>query len=254
MCRSALLSPITSRKRRRRVLAAARSWSTSRRSKARPAAARRRSTPAARRHGGARVHRRSTFPTSASPPLITAAVGRVRQRQRTARAGCQVEREGPLVVLRLTAVRPKRILLTLAPDAHHAAHHRTVRRRQRLHWLNRRLCAWSCGIRWLLSAADTDDLELPVLRHRIFVFFAKIPAIHEHVDARRERIRDVLVLEAVESDRARVLFTPKHQLGFSFATGLLTPDRHRHRHQNCHNCQCNQQGRHRVAPLAALTM
>jgi hypothetical protein len=113
---------------------------------------------------------------------------------------------------------------------------------------------WSGRIVRLLCAADAQHLEFSGLRHRIFVLLSQVSAVNERIDARWERVRNIGVLETVQRDSSRVLFTSKHQLRFLLTASFLSPDRHRDRHQNRHDRQRHQQGCHRVATLIALTM
>jgi hypothetical protein len=58
------------------------------------------------------------------------------------------------------------------------------------------------------------------------------------------------VLALKQCDRPRVLFTPKHQLGFFFALSSLFPDRHRDAHHDGHHAQADEQDHHRIAAFA----
>jgi len=223
---------------------------------------------------------------------ITPAVGRVGHRHGPARPFGDIERESPLVVACLASIRAQRIFGALTADSHDAApRHRLAARLRESAWVRKSAwlqeCPWLRGAAWLREPAtlgetawlrqsasgalrrgslggcsrnagsglpsDRQDDELAVLRHRVLVFLAQKPALDEHVDARRPGIRVVLVLVFEESNRARVLLAAPDELSFLLAASLMPPDRHGDRHQNRHNSQRDQQGGHRVTPLAALT-
>jgi hypothetical protein len=52
----------------------------------------------------------------------------------------------------------------------------------------------------------------------------------------------------IKTDGPSVLFTPKDELGFLFAAGRLPPDRQGYRHQDAHDGDAHEQGRHGVTP------
>ncbi len=97
------------------------------------------------------------------------------------------------------------------------------------------------------------ERKFPILCHGVLVLLAKIAAFDQCFNAGRIDVPGLLILPTVEGDSAGVLFAPEHELGFLLSTRFLTPDRHRDRHQDGHNGQRYQQGRHRVTPLAART-
>jgi hypothetical protein len=103
----------------------------------------------------------------------------------------------------------------------------------------------------LRRASDRDDLELSILGHRVLVFLPEESLLNQDVDARREVTGAHLALVVV--DRPRVLLAPENELGFLLALRLVTPDGHRHGHQQHHHADADQQRRHRISALAVLT-
>jgi hypothetical protein len=202
--------------------------------------------------------------------VASTAVWRVCHRHRAARTRRDVEREQPLVVSRGAPVRTDRRLLALAANPRNPAStaSRLQRRVASAGRLNRAGRLKSAGLTrsrlsgagLLLSARDARCLgaeaerqELAVLRHRVLVFLAQESVLDQKVDAWRERVRDVLVLELEKGDRSRVLLAAKHELGFLFALRLVAPDRHQDRQQNSHDREGHQKGCHRVSALTVLT-
>jgi hypothetical protein len=202
--------------------------------------------------------------------VASTAVWRVCHRHRPARTRRDVEREQPLVVSRGAPVRTDRRLLALAANARNTAPtasrlRRCVASAGRLNRAGRRKDAGLTRSRlsgaglWLSArdarclGAEAERHELAILRHRILVFPAQEPVLDQKVDARRKRVRDVLVLELEKGDRPRVLLAAKDQLGFFFALRLVAPDRHQDRQQDSHNREGHQKGRHRVSALTLLT-
>ncbi len=90
--------------------------------------------------------------------------------------------------------------------------------------------------------------EKVVARNWILVFLAQVFLVDEQVHVRRQRPRR-LALE--ELDRARVLFSAEHQLGFLLAGRRLAPDRHRDGEHDRHHAEGNEQRDHGVAARAA---
>jgi hypothetical protein len=60
-------------------------------------------------------------------------------------------------------------------------------------------------------------------------------------------------LARVEVDRTCDLLAAKHQLRFLFALCLRSPNRHRDGHEDHHDADADEQCRHRVSALVALT-
>ena len=103
----------------------------------------------------------------------------------------------------------------------------------------------------LHGSADRDDLELPVLGHRILIFLAQESLLDEDVDALGEVARAHLSLEVV--DGPGVLLSAENELRFLLPLRLVPPDRHRHGHQQHHDGEADQQRRHGISPLTVLT-
>ena len=184
-----------------------------------------------------------------------APVWRIRHRDAAARPWRDVEREVPLVVARCSPIGTNRRLLTLAAHAHDAA---DSERRAAGRWSHRAGGGSAAGTwRWhrtrlrgharLELRRHRHDHELAVLRHRVLVLLPQIPPIDQRLDARRQRVRNLRVLKSVQRDGSSVLLAAKHELGFPFAPRFVPPDGHRHGHQDGHDCQGNQQGRHGIA-------
>lgn len=180
------------------------------------------------------------------------------------------EQEQPLVVMSAASlVEPERRFLALASDAHHstagplaAGEWRRTRRGIAGRWsaeASRRSARTAADTRGLLrgaslpgnAAGSQDDVPLAVLGHRILVFLSKEPALHEHVET--GRVVAAAHFPHVKVDGARNLLAAENQFGFLFPLGLSTPHRHRDGHDDHHDSYADQQRRHRVTALAALT-
>jgi hypothetical protein len=96
-----------------------------------------------------------------------------------------------------------------------------------------------------------DEVPLSLFRHRVLVFLAKEPALDQDVEA--GRVVSAARLAHVEIDRARDLLSTEDELRFLFALRLGSPDGHRDGHQHHHYADADQQCRHRIPALAALT-
>ena len=144
-------------------------------------------------------------------------------------------------------------------------------------WVDERpCCPWPCDLadgRLTASAATTllhllrllrllwltlwnsrrhrNDLKIAV-GDRVFVFLAQEPLLHEEVNRRREVPRSDLAL--IEIDSPCVLLASEDELGFLLALDLVTPHRHRHGHQDHHHPDADEQRRHGVSALVALTL
>ena len=114
-----------------------------------------------------------------------------------------------------------------------------------------RLLLWRRAALARHAAARQDQIPFAAFRHRILVFLAKEPALHQHVDVGGEIPAPHLA--RVEVDPARDLLAAKHELRFFFALRLGSPDGHRHGHEEHHDPDADQQCRHRVSALVALT-
>jgi hypothetical protein len=101
------------------------------------------------------------------------------------------------------------------------------------------------------AARSQDDVPFAVLRHRVLVFLPKKAPLNEDVEA--GRVVAAAHLAHVQVDRACDLFASEDQFGFFFALRLRAPDRHRDGHHDHHDPNADQQRRHRVTALAALT-
>jgi hypothetical protein len=185
------------------------------------------------------------------------------------------EQEQPLVVVRAASfIEPERRLLALASDAHDSAaggtHLTAGERRRRRRRTGSRVAgrrsaeagrgpARTAKARLRLrrsaltgnTAGRKDDVPLAVLGHRIFVFLPKKPALNENVET--GGVVAASHLSHIKVDRAGDLLAAEDEFGFFFALGLSTPDRHRDGHHDHHDANADQQRRHRVAALAALT-
>jgi hypothetical protein len=95
-------------------------------------------------------------------------------------------------------------------------------------------------------------LKLSVFGHWIFELLTKKVPLHQDVDAWRKHTRAGLAL--IQRNRLRVLLAAKDQLHFLLALRLMTPHGKGGGHQHRHDSQTDQQRRHRVAALAALTL
>src|SRR5262245_32572337 len=190
------------------------------------------------------------------------------------------EQEQPLVVVSAASfVEPERRVLTLASDPHHSATgtHLISRKRRRLTSGKRRArigipgrrrgaetgrrparsarrAGLRLGGRTALARHATrrkDDVPLAILGHRILVFLAKKSTLNENVEA--GRVVAATHLPHVEVDRASDLLSAEDEFSFLLALRLRAPDRHRDGHHDHHDANADQQRRHRVAALAALT-
>jgi len=77
------------------------------------------------------------------------------------------------------------------------------------------------------------------------------PALHEYIET--GRIVAAAHLPHIEIDPARNLLAAEDQLGFLFTLCLGSPHGHRDGHHDHHDADADQQRRHRVSALTALT-
>jgi hypothetical protein len=99
--------------------------------------------------------------------------------------------------------------------------------------------------------AGEEQLELAVRRHRILVLLAEKALVDEHVDIRRPGAGAVTALP--ETDGADVLLAAENQLRFLLSLRLMTPRGEDSAHEDGHDGERHEQGRHGVAPLPLLT-
>jgi len=99
--------------------------------------------------------------------------------------------------------------------------------------------------------ADEQRLELAVLGHGIGVLLTQKLLLHEHVDIRGPRARTVAAFP--EADRAHILLAAKDQLRLLLAPGLVPPGGKRSAHQDGHDGEGDEEGRHGIALLRVLT-
>src|SRR5205823_5662829 len=105
-----------------------------------------------------------------------------------------------------------------------------------------------------LSLPCEPRLEV-VVRDRIFEFLPEEPLGDEHVEAGRKRLESRLI----QPDRADVLLPAKHHLRFLLPLRFVPPHGHDGGQDDRHHANHHEQGRHRVArvaatPSAALTL
>ncbi len=175
-------------------------------------------------------------------------------RHRHAASGPGHDRECkiPLVVPSCAAVGTQRVLDALAANPHDAAHRRSIRRAElRIG----RATAGAAGLAWRLlrtrgSLRAADDLKLTVGHHGIFVFLPEESSLHEHVEAWRQGVGDVRVLETVERNCPGVLLAAKNELRLFFPARFYSPDGHCDRQKDRHDRERHEQGRHGVSPFA----
>jgi len=183
------------------------------------------------------------------------------------------EQEQPFVVVSAASfVQAECRFLALASDAHDStasAGSRAAgewRRRRRRISRRRRAEASRRGPRtaasdpWRLlrrtslsgnSARGQDHIPLPILRHGVLVFLSNEAALHEYIET--GRIVAAAHLPHIEIDPARNLLAAEDQLGFLFTLCLGSPHGHRDGHHDHHDADADQQRRHRVSALTALT-
>jgi hypothetical protein len=180
------------------------------------------------------------------------------------------KQEQPLVVVSAASfVEAERRFLALAPDAHDstagclaAREWRRAGRRIAGRW-SAQACRRPAGASTAAgllrsrtslardSARGKDDVPLSLFGHRILVLLAKETTLHQNVEA--GWIIAAAHLAHVKVDGACDLLTPEHEFGFLFALRLGAPNRHRDAHHDHHDADADQQRRHRVSALAALT-
>jgi hypothetical protein len=176
------------------------------------------------------------------------------------------EQERPLVVMAPPLIKPDRLVLALADDAHHPAGHAAAAERARHRRGARRagtdaarprpgrsrrsgLAALGARHEGILSGqrrAGANRNEL-VVGDRVFVFLPEVMSLDQDVDARRQR----LVLGLEQANRADVLLSAEHELFFLLPLGVVAPHRERDGHQDRHDRQGHEQRGHRVTICSA---
>jgi hypothetical protein len=101
------------------------------------------------------------------------------------------------------------------------------------------------------SARRQDHIPLPVLCHGVLVFLSDESALDEYIEA--GRVVAAAHLPHIKVDAAGNLLAAENQFGFLFPLCLGSPDRHRDGHHDHHDANADQQRRHRVSALVALT-
>jgi hypothetical protein len=87
--------------------------------------------------------------------------------------------------------------------------------------------------------------------YRILESLAKVAPLNQSIDGWREH---VAVLPLIQIHGTRVLLTSKRELGFLLAPDLLAPRRQHRGHHHRQQGNAHQHRRHRVSPLAVLTL
>jgi hypothetical protein len=175
--------------------------------------------------------------------------------------------ELPFVVMGSALVDADRGFFAFADDAHHAADASRKRRARLLRSLSpptgqlgltpaRRLTPSTWGILNTrlrrLNASRRNDDKFAILHHRIFELLSKESLLHQYVDARRIHARAILPL--IQRNGLRVLLAAEDQFHFLLALRLMAPHWQRCGHQDRHHPETDQQRRHRISALAALTL
>jgi hypothetical protein len=157
-----------------------------------------------------------------------------------------------LVVPGCAAVGSQRVLGALAANPHDAAHRGSIRRAELR--IGRASAGAGLGRRLLRTRGSlraADDLEFTVGDHGIFVLLPEESSLHEHVDAWRQGVGDVRVLETEERNCPGVLLAAKNELRFFFPPRFYPPDGHCDRQKDGPDRERHEQGRHGVPSFAA---
>jgi len=168
--------------------------------------------------------------------------------------------EGPFVVVRAAFVKSNRLIGALARHADHAADGRARTARADGRLCNLSSPSWLSSTSWLCrsallprrSAGATRSRRVRerhevVVGNRILVFLSQKLLLNQHVQIGRIRVRGAALKHA---DGMSVLLAAEHKLFFFLALGHLSPDRQGRAHQDGHDRQPDNQGRHGIALLA----